>query len=436
MAIDIVKRKGLGSTIVLCMLCLAYLITYIDRVNLSTAAPVIKVAFQLSNTQLGFIFACFGYSYTAFQIVGGWMADKYGARKTLFLFGAIWSISTFMTGLVGGFVSLGLARLMLGIGEGATFPAATRAIRQWIPASRWGFAQGLTHAASRFGTGIAPPLVVALMAMGSWREPFYVLGVLSITWSVAWVVLYRDGTPIKSDTTGTESMTPGASRSNGKMNPKAWRNLIFKMLPVAALYFCYAWCIWMYLSWIPSMMKEAFSLNLETAAAYSAGVLMAGVAGDLIGGLLTDRLYRKSRNLAFARKALIVFSMLGSAACLSGLMFFRGVNSAALCLAIGLFLLELTVAPAWSLPMDIAPESSGTASGIMNAGGGIAGIISPFLFGFVLDETKSWMVPFYITIGILLVGALITLRLKLTSAQQQPLPNDGAADTLPMSANT
>src|SRR5215813_14969184 len=138
------------------LLCLMYLITYIDRVNISTAAPLIRREFGLNQTLMGVVFSAFGYPYAVFQIIGGALGDHFGARRTLTLCGIVWAIATILTGLTGGVVSLFLARLLLGIGEGATFPTATRAMQYWVSAGRRGFAQGLTHAFARAGNAIAP----------------------------------------------------------------------------------------------------------------------------------------------------------------------------------------------------------------------------------------------------------------------------------------
>ena len=136
---------------VVLLLCLMYLITYIDRVNLSTAAPLIRKEFGLSQTQLGIAFSAFGYPYAVFQIIGGALGDHFGARRTLTLCGLIWAVATILTGLTGGLISLFLARLLLGIGEGATFPTATRAMQYWVAKDRRGWAQGVTHAFARGG---------------------------------------------------------------------------------------------------------------------------------------------------------------------------------------------------------------------------------------------------------------------------------------------
>ncbi len=135
-------RRPTASEAVLGLLCLMYLITYVDRVNVATAANEIKRELTLSNTQLAFVLSAFGYPYVVFQIFGGWLGDRVGPRRTLFVCGLIWTAATILTGFVGSLVSLFLVRLMIGVGEGATFPVATRAMQAWTAAGRRGFAQG------------------------------------------------------------------------------------------------------------------------------------------------------------------------------------------------------------------------------------------------------------------------------------------------------
>src|SRR5262249_33724562 len=153
-----------ATSVVLVMLCIMYFITYLDRVNVSTAAAGFGKEFGLSHTQVGLVFSAFAYPYLIFQVIGGWVSDRFGARRTLLWGGASWGIATVLTGLAGGLVSLLLARLILGFGEGATFPAATSAMSRWVAKEKRGFAQGITHAASRVGNAVAPALIVLVMA--------------------------------------------------------------------------------------------------------------------------------------------------------------------------------------------------------------------------------------------------------------------------------
>src|SRR5438552_12594826 len=138
-------KRPKPTTIVLGLLCVMYLITYVDRVNIATAAPAIQRELGLTNTRLGFALSAFGYPYLLFQIFGGWVGDRFGPRRTLFLCGVIWTAATMLTGLAGGLLTLFLVRVLLGVGEGATFPVATRAMQTWTPPGRRGFAQGITH---------------------------------------------------------------------------------------------------------------------------------------------------------------------------------------------------------------------------------------------------------------------------------------------------
>ena len=157
-------RLRLKAThVVLAMLCVMYFITYIDRVNIGTAASEIQHELHLSNTQLGLVFSAFAYPYLLFQVIGGWVGDRFGPRRTLFWGGLIWAAATIVTGFVGGLDAVPCPRA-LGFGEGATFPTATRAMQYWAPASKRGFAQGLTHAFARLGNAVTPPMIAALMA--------------------------------------------------------------------------------------------------------------------------------------------------------------------------------------------------------------------------------------------------------------------------------
>src|ERR1700727_2597257 len=167
-------RVTSASSIVLVMLCIMYFITYLDRVNVSTAAAGFGKEFQLSHTLIGLVFSAFAYPYLVFQIVGGWISDRFGARRTLIVCGLIWAVATVLTGMAGGLASMLLARILLGLGEGATFPAATTAMSRWVPKSRRGYAQGITHAAARIGNAAAPAAIVLIMTAYGWRESFYV----------------------------------------------------------------------------------------------------------------------------------------------------------------------------------------------------------------------------------------------------------------------
>src|SRR6202795_3621169 len=181
-----------ATTRVLLLRCAMYFITFVGRVNVSTAASQFGAELHLSHTEIGFVFSAFAYPYLVFQIIGGWGGDRFRPRRTLGGCAVIWAGATVMTGLAGGFVSLIIARLLLGLGEGATFPTATRAMSNWMPADKRGFAQGTTHAASRIGNALARTLIVWLMIASSWRVAFIVTAVISFLWALVWIFYFRD----------------------------------------------------------------------------------------------------------------------------------------------------------------------------------------------------------------------------------------------------
>jgi MFS family permease len=397
-------RKLGASSKVLLILCLMYLILYVDRVNISTAAPLIRAELGLSNTQLGLMFSAFAYPYALFQLIGGYFGDKFGARLTLAVSGLIVCIATAATGAVGGLISLFVTRLSLGIGEGSAFPTATRAMAVWTPERNWGFAQGIAHSFARLGNALTPPLIALLVELISWRGSFVALALLSLAWVLAWSWYFRD-VPATPPLTPEEFASLSARSRTSADAPVPWLKLFRRMLPVTAVDFCYGWTLWLFLSWIPSFFYQNYHQDLSKSAFYSAGVFLAGVVGDTLGGVASDHILRRTGDRVAARRNVIATGMIGGFVLMIPVMLVDDVNLAALSLAGAFFFVELVVAPIWAVPMDIAPRYSGSASGMMNFGFGVAGIISPFVFGYLIDRTGSWTLPFAGSIGLLLLGA-------------------------------
>ena len=387
---------------VLAVLCLMYLVLYIDRSNIATVAPRMSKDLHLSNAQFGLAVSAFAYPYALFQLVGGWLGDRFGARRTLVVCGLVVCVATVLTGFVGGLASLIAARLALGFGEGAAFPTATRAMAIWTPPARWGFAQGITHSASRLGNAVAPPLVVALMAYGSWRGAFVALGLLSLVWVVLWILAARR----------PPERLGGAPPVEASLSGREWMRLFRRMAPVTAVDFCYGWTLWVFLTWLPSFFFKSFHLDLAHSALFSGGVLLAGVVGDTVGGVLSDLIYRRTGSLIAARRNLIIAGLIGGFVFLIPVALTRDLTTVAVCLSLACFFVEWVVAPIWTTPMDIAPRHAGAASGMMNFGFGLAGIVSPVVFGALLDFTHGWTAPFLGSVALLLVGAGLSLLMR------------------------
>jgi MFS family permease len=409
---------------VLFLLCLMYMTFYIDRVNISTAAPLIKADLGLSNTQLGLAFSAFAYPYALFQLIGGWLGDKFGPRATLGVSGIIVCLATALTGMVGGLASLFAARLALGFGEGAAFPTATRAMSAWMPPARWGFAQGVTHSFSRIGNALSPPLIALLIAIVSWRGSFILLGGASLIWAAVWLWLFRDDPHTHPDVSAAElEQLPAAHAAAAALPSVPWLAIVRRVLPVTAVDFCYGWTLWMFLSWIPSFFFQHFHLNLKDSALFSAGVFLSGVIGDTLGGVMSDRILRRTASLRAARCRVIAGGLFGGFVFMIPVILVNDLTVVALCLSAAFFCVELVVAPIWAVPMDIAPDYAGSASGVMNFGFGLAGILSPLVFGYTIDLTGSWTVPFLGSIGLLLIGSIMAMRLRPDLQLLEPITN-------------
>lgn len=409
-----------ATSIVLFLICLMYGITYVDRMNVSTAASIFQVELHLSSAQVGAVFSAFAIPYLIFQIIGGWLSDRFGARLTLTVSAVIWAGATLIMGFARSYPAMIFARLILGFGEGTTFPTATRAMSDWTPEGKRAFAQGITHSSARLGNSLTPPLVAWLIALVTWRGSFIVLGIVSLFWALVWGLYFRnDPGEHRAITPGElELLPPYAARAEKMREPVPWGPLVRRMLPVTVVYFCYGWTLWLYLAWIPSFFLHNYGLQLQDSALFSSGVFFGGVLGSLWGGILSDRILLQTGDRNKARRNLVVAGFLCSLASMTPVLFTHNLNLAAVCLSAAFFFSEFTVGPMWAIPMDIAPRFAGSASGLMNTGSALAAFISPQVFGYVIDKTGRWELPFIGSIGLLLFGAILAFWMK---------PNEGLA---------
>ncbi len=413
------------TTVVLAMLCAMYFITYLDRVNVSTAAVGFGEEFNLSKTEIGLVFSAFAYPYLVFQIIGGWISDRYGAKRTLVVCGVIWAGATVLTGLAGGLVSLIIARVLLGLGEGATFPAATAAMSRWVPKENRGFAQGITHAFARLGNALAPAAMIAVMAAYGWRESFYVCAVISFVWVILWMLLFTEHPKDHPRISQQELDSLPLPKPKNK-NPLPWGRLFKRMAPVTIVYFCYGWTLWLLLSWVPMYFMN-MGLDLKNTAIFASAVFFGGVVGDTLGGIVSDRIYKRTGDLNKARSRMVAICLTMTLISLLPLMFTHDMYVSLACLAVAFFFSEMTIGPMWAIPMDIAPDHSGTASGMMNTGSAMAAIISPVAAGMLIDTFHNWQLPFLVSIILLGIGVLLTSRMKPQNKFEYSKPADPLA---------
>jgi MFS family permease len=404
--------KGAPGTVFL-LLCLMYFIEYVDRVNLSVAAPEVRAEFHLSNTKLGLALSAFGYCYTAFQIIGGFAGDRFGPRITLSFCGVLWAAGTLLTGLAGGLSGLVLARLLVGMGEAGTFPTSARVIANWVPLARRGFAQGFTHSAARLAASMTPPIVVMLLPFVGWRGVFFVLGIVSLTWVAAWALYFRDDPRQHAGVVAVElAELPAYLPPREGFADIPWLPVLKRVLPVTLVFFCHAWTLWLYLSWLPSFFADTYHLEHHSMALVSSAVFFAGMIGDTVGGLITDAIYRRTGDVVKSRRNTVILGFGGSLLCLVPVLFVHDLSYAAIALGAALFFLEISEAPIWAVPIDVAPNYASFASGIMSTGAGLAAVLSPAAFGMISDFTGSYRLAFLSSIALLAGGIGLAFAMR------------------------
>jgi sugar phosphate permease len=404
------------------LLCLMYFIAYIDRVNISVAAPALRHELGLTPTQLGLIFSAFAYPYAAMQIGGGWLSDRFGPRRVLALLSLLWASATILTGLSWSVASLVVFRLIVGVGEGGAFPTATRAFAFWLPVRERGFAQGVTHSFARLGGAVTPPIVLSIVARYGWRASFTVLGAASLAWTVVWLVSFRDSPSEHRWVTAAELAEIGGEGPSTRASrpPTPWRQIVSRMWLVTLVDFCYGWSLWVFLTWLPSYLSDARGFKPGEIALMTMLPLLGGVVGDTLGGVLSDAIFRRTGNLRLARRTLLVVGLGGALVFMVPAILVESARGAVCLLGAAFFFLELSNAVLWTLPLDIAGSFAGTAGGIMNTGFGVAGMISPVVFGMLIERTGHYEVPLFISAGLLLVGAVCSLGIDPTAAIRIP----------------
>jgi sugar phosphate permease len=386
------SRHSFGRWYILGLVCLMYLITYLDRVNISTAAPAISQEFGFDKITMGIIFSSFVWAYAIFQVPGGWLSDRFGARPVLASIVAYWSVMTAATAAATSAVTFVFVRFLFGIGEAGAFPGATRSMQLWYPRQERGFVQGITHSASRLGAAIAPPFVVFIMTTLGWRSVFYICGAIGLVWSLWWYLSYRnlpeEHRLVNQAELGhirgvDEKGAPNEALIERKGANVPWRILLRSpnMWAIMSAYFTYVYCLWIFLSWLPSYLVDFRHFTLLKVGIFASLPLFAGVIGDTVGGLATDWLLKKTGNAKLARRVIAIVGMLGCCVFIVPAALTGDAYTAVYCLTAAMFFLECTIGPSWAVPMDAGGKYSGTVSGMMNMAGNIGGALSPLVFG-------------------------------------------------------
>jgi MFS family permease len=386
---------------------------YMERGAMGAAAPTIMKEFHIDKITMGWSASAFNWSYALFQVPGGWMADRFGARLILAAAMAWWSVFTAATGFAFSAVSLATTRFLFGMGEAAGFPAGSRALLRWLPVRRRAFGQGFQHSGSRLGAALAPAIVVALIAVSGWRLIFYIFGAAGSVWACIWYAYYRNSpAEHKSVNAGELALLPAApaKRAAGVKRAVPWRCILRSrdLWYLSFIYFCYGWVLWMYLQWFPTYLREARHFT-QRGSALASIPLIAATITNIAGGLLSDRLATHWNDV---RRGRMVVSMAGFT--IAGLALLPGVlaadaTTAMIYLTIALAGLELTVSVSWAVCLDIGGDFSGSVSSVMNMFGNLGGAASAVAVGY-LATLFGWNSPFFLGSFVCLLSALLVTR--------------------------
>jgi len=424
----IVVRPTHTRHVVLALIVTAYMITYMDRVNIASAVPVIQKDMGFSMITIGWIFASFRWGYAFFQIPGGWLGDRIGGRRALALVVVWWSVFTSLTAFAWNAPSMGVFRFLFGVGEAGAFPIATRSLSRWMLPTERGFAQGITHAASRLGAALTPALVVMMMIRFGWRMPFFVFGLIGLGWSALWYWYYRD-TPAQHSriNLGERRLIEDSIGIRGAgVHSVPWRRILRSpsLWTLSLMYFCYGYSIDIYLDWFPKYLNEHRGFNLTQMGIYASLPLFAGAAGDLLGGTVSDRYAKRFGNLKVARRAVALVGFLLAAVFILPATFTQNSTASVLYSCVAVFGLEVTVGVAWAIPLDIGGDYAGSVASVMNTFGNLGSAVSPVLLAYLVG-LYGWNMPFLVCSVLCLGGAMLSLGInadrKIALDQAAPL---------------
>ena len=406
-------------------------VNYIDRVNLSIAAPEIMREFRIGATEMGLLASAFLWTYAVLQVPIGSIIDRIGARWVNRAAAAIWAVASFVTALAGGTGVLLVSRLLLGIGESPTVPAAWSAIGQWFPRHQRGTATAIFDGCAKLSNVIGIPIMALLVTLFGWRSAFVFTGVLSIAYLVVWWVCYltpkRAVAAARLSPAEYEEIRSGGADDEDAAGAGSLTGLGYlfrrrKTWGLALGYASYTYAYYVLLTWLPGYLEKQFHLRLLTGGFYAMiPWLVAVIAQFLVSSLVMDRIIARTGDQTRARRVVLVLSMSLSLAVV-GAAYAPTVASAVAFLSIGAAGLAVSVPAGASIVGLIAPEGySGSLGGIVNFVANGFGIAAPVVTGMVVDATGSFAGAFLLT-GVVLLGGIVCYTVVLGRIERMGEP--------------
>ncbi|MDQ2801661.1 MAG: MFS transporter [Pseudomonadota bacterium] len=418
------SRTGSGGYrwLVVALGSLVFMTNYIDKTVIGVVAPRLLTSLHISKVELGAIFSAFAVSYTVLQPVLSWLADVLGPRAMVTAMVGWYGLFTIGSGLgASNLGALTLMRALTGAGEAASMPATTSGVTRWVPTERRALAQGIMHATTRIGAAMTVPMAVACMYEFGISGPFWVFGLATLVIAALWLTVYRD--------------PPGGSR-NRRVRDGAvvWRAILvsrsFWALCLAD--FCYFYTLTIYITWLPTFLVQDRHFTLMKVGILGFLPFLGGGLGGIVGGYACDHLGARSGSHRFWRRFIPTFGMVASVTLLLPAVYVSSQMATIVLFTCLFFFLDATVSVFWAIAMDIGGEYAATTAGWMNTWANLGGIISPLVFGWLVQASGSWTLPFVVASLLMLGGAavvwLIDPDLRLALAVE---PTGGAVPRVP-----
>ena len=386
-------HKGVPGAlmVVVVLLAISAFINYVDRGNLSIAAPMLKDELGISAAKLGVLLSAFFLTYACSQLFSGWLVDRFNVNWVFAAGFILWSAATAMTGIVQAFSTLLVLRLLLGMSESVAYPSYSKIIALNFSEEHRGFANSMISAGLVLGPGFGMFFGGLLMARFGWRPFFIVLGLASMLWIVPWWMWM----PKKHQATLTDSI--GAPRVFEFLRLRsAWGT--------CAALFCGNYVSYFLITWLPYYLVRERHFSMDNMAKLGGIAYFLGACFSMFSGWLSDRWIATGATPSLVRK-----TFTGGGLALSGIFIglaaVSGTNYCAVALILGVIFYGVSASNIWAITQTLAgPKAAGRWTGFQNFIGNLAGVVAPALTGFVLERTGQFYWAFEITTGVALIG--------------------------------
>jgi len=392
-SVSVPNRLSTVQWRVLWLLVFSVCINYIDRGTLSVAAPQLTAEMHLTATQMGYLLSAFFWTYAVCQIIGGWLVDKYDVRWVYGIGFLLWSLATAATGLVGGFISLFVLRLLLGMGEAVSYPSYSKIIAGNFSERHRGIANAWIDAGSKCGPAIGNLVGGLMVASFGWRALFIGLGFGSLIWVIPWFVW---GPRDKAEEVIKKVGAPSFAEILSKRD--AWGTFIGL--------FCGNYIWYFLLTWLPFYLVRERHFTIEQMALVGSLPFFGIATTSVIGGYLSDNWIAKGGSPTRIRKMFVVGGLVLVNIMLPAVLI-KDNNTAMIVLMVASLCFGFYSSNLWAITQTLAgPVASGKWTGMQNGIGNLAGVVAPTITGIVVDRTGEFFLAF-VTAGVVSVlGAL------------------------------